>query len=231
MSTLKVNEVFGPTMQGEGPSQGRHVMFLRLSYCNLKCQWCDTKYTWDWTQFDKAKEVHDMNELSILAKLMKWDIKSLVISGGEPLLQQRQLIPLLTALRKMHYWVEVETNGTIAPSDEFLSLVDQVNCSPKLSNSGDTKEKRVKPEALKKLAASEKVYFKFVIGCEKDVEEVFEYLRDFDISHEKIFLMPLGKTQNELLFTTALVKDLTLRHGFRFSSRLHVELWGQKRAV
>lgn len=223
--------MFGPTIQGEGPTQGKQVMFLRLVFCNLSCTWCDTKYTWDWKNYDRGVEVHEMNNLSILSKLFQHDCKALVISGGEPTLQQRQLMPLLISLRKMAYWVEVETNGTVVLTDEFLSLVDQINCSPKLSNSGDSREQRIKPIALQVLASSEKVYFKFVISCEKDIEEVFEYVKAYSINPSKVYLMPLGKTKDELIQTTGMVRTLSLKHNFVFSSRLHVELWGTKRNV
>ena len=227
---LKVSECFGPTVQGEGPSQGKQVMFLRLAFCNCSCSWCDTKYTWDWKQYDKAKEVHDLDNDVLLARLTN-NCKAVVISGGEPLLQQRTLLTLLGSLRKMDYWIEVETNGTIAPERVFLELVDQINCSPKLSNSGDLQERRIKPKALRVLVASEKVYFKFVVGSEKDVEEVWKLVKEFEIQTNRVYLMPLGKTKNELTLTTSMVRELARQHGFIFSSRLHVEMYGSKRGV
>lgn len=228
---LKVNEIFGPTIQGEGPSQGKRVMFLRLAYCNLSCTWCDTKYTWDFKQYDKLKEVHEMNNIFIVSQLFKGDCKALVISGGEPLLQQKELIPLLNTLRAMHYWVEIETNGTIKPDCGIVNLVDQFNCSPKLSNSGDSKQRRVKADALTTLSQLQKVYFKFVVSCEKDIEEVTEYVNTYSMTPSHVYLMPLGKTQEELSKTTDLVRTLAQKHHFVFSSRLHVELYGNKRAV
>ncbi len=226
---LKVNSVFGPTIQGEGPTQGKQVMFIRLAFCNLSCTWCDTKYTWDWKNYDRAKEVHDMDYQEVLEKLTS--CKSLVISGGEPTIQQKALIPLLIELRKQDYWVEVESNGTIVPQVEFLELVSQINCSPKLSNSGDSREKRIKPVALATLVASPKVFFKFVIGTKTDIEEVWEYVKDYSIQPNRVYLMPLGKTKDELVETTWMTKELARQHGFVFSSRLHVELWGTKRDV
>jgi len=226
---LKVNSIFGPTIQGEGRSQGKQVMFLRLGYCNLSCTWCDTKYTWDWKNYDVTKEVHIMDQARILSKLEP--CKAVVISGGEPLLQQSGLLPLIVELRKRGYWIEIETNGTIAPKLELLQHVDQFNCSPKLSNSGDTKEQRVKPRALQTLVASPKVFFKFVIGTEKDIREVWEYVKTYNIPTNRVYLMPLGKTKEELTQTTEKVRSLAVRHGFVFSSRLHVELWGTQRDV
>ncbi len=226
---LKVNSVFGPTIQGEGRTQGRPVMFLRLGYCNLSCGWCDTKYTWDWKNYDVKKEVRLMDQATVLAKLEP--LRAVVISGGEPMLQQTDLLPLIVELKRRGYWIEIETNGTIAPRIDFFEHVDQFNCSPKLSNSGDSRERRVKPKALEVLARWPKVFFKFVIGSRQDVEEVWEYVNTFQIPTERVYLMPLGKTQEELTDTTLMTKMLAREHGFVFSSRLHVELWGTKRDV
>jgi len=236
---LKVNEIFGPTIQGEGPSQGKEVIFVRLSTCNLSCQWCDTPYTWNWIgtkfkhpdKFDKSLEVHEMDNDVILNKLAQYDCKAVVISGGEPLLQQRNLLTLIGSLCKMNYWIEVESNGTIVPEPVFLGMINQINCSPKLSNSGDSKEQRVKLKALTALVASEKVFFKFVVGNEKDIEEVWEYVNTFRIQTNRVYLMPLGKTKEELIKTTSMVRLLAQQHGFVFSSRLHVEMYGNRRGV
>ncbi len=230
---LKVNEIFGPTLQGEGPSQGRAVLFLRLAFCNLSCGWCDSKYTWDWKQYKQSDEVHPQHEWTVEARLKELgsEVKALVVSGGEPLLQQRALIPLLRNLRAEDWWVEFETNGTIKPVPELFTLASQINCSPKLSNSGDSAKDRIKPEVLTTLSQSEKVFFKFVIGCEKDVAEVLEYVQMYSIRPGHVYLMPLGRTKEELALTTEMVKGFASRQGFIFSSRLHIELWGTKRRV
>ncbi len=230
---LKVNEIFGPTLQGEGPSQGRKVMFLRLSLCNLSCSWCDSKYTWDWKNFDKTKEVHEktvkeiVEELTLLSK----GVRSLVVSGGEPLIQQKKLIPLFQRLKDEFWWIEIETNGTLVPEPEVFRLLDQINCSPKLSNSGDSRDRRVKDASLRALVAHPKTFFKFVIGSQEDVGELWEYVSNYSIDPSRVYLMPLGKTPEELQLTTALVKKMAEDNGFIYSSRLHIELWGMKRGV
>jgi len=227
---LKVNEVFGPTIQGEGPSQGRYVMFLRLALCNLSCQWCDTKYTWDWKNYDRTKEIHELDN-DVLLRQLDDPCEAVVISGGEPLLQQRKLLNLVGGLKKKNYWVEIETNGTIVPERVLLDLVDQVNCSPKLSNSGDSRRRRIKSEALKVLSESSKVYFKFVIGSLHDIDEVLEYVETFKIKPSHVYLMPLGKTREELQATSSMARLLAREYSFIYSSRLHVELYGTKRGV
>src|SRR5205085_2854334 len=110
-----VAEVFGPTFQGEGPSIGRRAGFVRLGRCNLDCSWCDTPYTWDWDRFDPAVELRSERLVDIVEQLAAMHPEIVVLTGGEPLLQQRHLGPLLDACLERGWPVEVETNGTIAP--------------------------------------------------------------------------------------------------------------------
>lgn len=235
---LKVNEIYGPVKQGEGKSAGLDVLFLRLSGCNLACSWCDTPYTWNWVgtkfvhpeKYDPMKEISftDTNEVKV--ELDKLNTKAVVISGGEPMLQQKPLLPLIQSLKNDGYWVEIETNGTIVPSQDFLDLVDQINCSPKLSNSGPDNRlsMRERPEALAALASSSKVSFKFVITSDQDMVEVDSLISRFDM--KEVYLMPEGKTRVEQLARQDSVRKLCEEKGFKFSPRLHVlENDGQRR--
>src|SRR5687768_9454687 len=99
MTELVVSEVFGPTWQGEGPSLGRRAGFVRLGRCNLACSWCDTPYTWDWDRFDPAVELTRMSVDAIADRIASMEVPLVVITGGEPLLQQSHLAPLLRRLR------------------------------------------------------------------------------------------------------------------------------------
>lgn len=238
---LNVNEIFGPTIQGEGKSAGKEVMFLRLSGCNLHCIWCDTPYTWNWIgtkfahpkKFDPADEVKKLEDDVVLKELFKFgrECKAVVISGGEPLIQQKQLINVMSYLKFRHWWIEIETNGTVPPTPEIFALADQINCSPKLSNSTDPKELRVRPRAMSALVANPKVYFKFVIGSQNDMEEVLEYVDVFRIPHERVYLMPLGMTREELSQTAEMTEKLSKNFNFQFSNRLHVIQFGGVRGV
>ena len=238
---VAVNEIFGPTIQGEGKSAGKEVLFLRTAGCNLACIWCDTPYTWNWKgtkfqhpdKYDPKKEVHQMTPEEIKSKLNEIgnDIKALVISGGEPILQQKKLIPVIETIKQDGYWVEVETNGTIVPTDRFLELVDQINCSPKLSNSGPDNplRKRENPEALIKFSQSNKTYFKFVVMNEQDLNEVLELVKKYEMKN--VFLMPEGRTKDEQEQKMQDVEKICKENGFEFSPRLHVLKWGNKRAI
>ena len=135
MNTMQINEIF-KSIQGEGPHFGKPAIFLRTAQCNLKCIWCDTKYTWDWENYDFSKEVKEMTIDEIKESILEFGINHLVITGGEPLLQQDDLADLLSFL-KPDFYVEIETNCTILPNKMLTDLVDQWNVSPKTENSGN----------------------------------------------------------------------------------------------
>lgn len=247
---LKVNEIFGPTRQGEGASVGKEVLFLRLALCNLKCVWCDTKYTWSFVgeskdpeQYDRTKEVHEMEADVVFDQLHNLAfherspanrVRAVVISGGEPMLQQRQLIPLLKKLKQWDYWIEVETNGTVYPRDEFVSLIDQINCSPKLANSGEVKFAREKEKTLIKLSSLPITTFKFVISDSQDEFEASDMVWRYNM--ERVYLMPQGITAEELATRRQMVQDIVARsHKSKrrlfFSDRLHITELGGGRGV
>lgn len=235
---IKVNEIFGPTIQGEGKSAGKPVMFLRLSQCNLHCIWCDTPHTWNWTgtpfahpeKFDRETEEHEMEPLAVFQKLQKdCKEKALVISGGEPFLQQRQLMPLLRLLNADGWWVEVETNGTIPVREEFVALVNQINCSPKLANSLDPARMRIRPNALANLATEPKVNFKFVIATPLDLLEVENLVAFYKF--KEVRLMPECRTKEELHEKEPWLRKVAAENNFIFCTRLSIEMSGTKRGV
>src|SRR5690242_19361171 len=116
---MLVSEIFA-SIQGEGVSAGVPSVFVRLAECNLKCEWCDTKYTWDWEHHDRAAEVHELDESEVLARIGA--ASNVVVTGGEPLLQQEALARVVG---KLDARIEVETSGTIEPTAELAAAVDQ----------------------------------------------------------------------------------------------------------
>src|SRR5437588_8479601 len=118
---LLVAECFGPTFQGEGPSAGQQAMFIRLTRCNLSCPGCDTPYTWDWSRFDPAVESRRIAADELIAWCLESSTQLVVITGGEPLLQQRGLAPLVASLTHAGRRVEIETNGTRTPGPDLLA--------------------------------------------------------------------------------------------------------------
>jgi len=241
---LLVNEIYGLVKQGEGKSAGMDCVFLRLSGCNLACTYCDTPYTWNWfgtafqhpQKFDKTKEVHKMGYSEVVTELERLckGSRKLVVTGGEPLLQQKQLSLPLGTLHDAGWWIEVETNGTIIPDPLFVSVIDQFNCSPKFTNAGEIdnpREKRLKWEALVAIRHSGKATFKFVITSDKDLEELQEIVSIVDIPANMIWLMPEGKTRAEQIARQDQVKELAEKNGYNFTPRLHVLEFDNKRAV
>lgn len=236
---LSVNEIYGPVRQGEGRSAGELVSFLRLSGCNLACQWCDTPYTWNWSgtkfthldKFDKEDEVHKYSIGEVKSKLDSLSCYRVVISGGEPFLQQYNLLPLLRELKSDAYFIEVETNGTVRPLPEFVDLVDQINCSPKTENSGPDNRAQIRerPATLKILSDSPKTSFKFVVSSEDDMPEIVDLSIKYHM--REAYLMPQGRTRDEQERLQDKVRELATRYHFRFSPRLHVLQFNALRGV
>ena len=224
---MKVSEIFS-SIQGEGIHAGKHSVFLRTSLCNLKCVWCDTKYTWDWDRYDYAKEVHEIPIEKVIEKIKQFDIKHLVITGGEPLIQQNNITSLLSNLGA-DYFVEVETDCTIIPNSDLLEYVNHWNVSPKTSNSGNSSETREIPQCYDFFAKLENCIFKFVIENETDLAEIDELITKYSIPKNKILLMPQASTKDELNLKKEEVEKIAIANGLSFSSRLQVELWDNQR--
>ncbi len=226
---LAVNEIFGPTFQGEGPSTGRRAVFLRLSMCNLKCTWCDTKYTWDWENYSRSKEIHLMTVNQIAKQIDQMDPNRdciLIITGGEPMLQQKNLLDLIGMSPRE---VEIETNGTIKPFGSWATGGVRYNVSPKLSGSGNPRSKAFNYEALVGLR-DEGARFKFVITNGKDLEEAATMVMECRIPDGQVWLMPEGTDAHKLLQSQDWVAERANALGWNFTTRLHVLLWGNTRA-
>lgn len=224
---LLVSEIFGPTFQGEGPSAGQRAVFLRLSRCQLTCAWCDTPYTWDTGRYDLAAETRRMSQSQVLDELMARPAPLVVISGGEPLLQQDRLTWLIDVCRARRRRVEIETNGAVVPGRGVLGAAHRFNVSPKLANSGMPAERRINPVALRTLAKSRKAVFKFVVDGPGDLDEI----ADLEAEHElaPIWVMPLGTTYDQVLNGARAVAGQVLARGWNLTIRLHVLLWGDVR--
>lgn len=225
MGNLIVAETFY-SLQGEGPFTGTPAVFLRLGGCNLLCSWCDTVKVWKRGRSVPFDEVLSGEYVTRLR-----EGAHLVITGGEPLLHQSNIILFLDWLRETHRiipFIEIETNGTRLPHIALLVRVDYWNVSPKLRNSGMLHIHRINDMAINKFNDSKKSVFKFVITKEEDMLEI---LSDFSIDMKKVILMPEGDTQERLAITRPMVAALAIKMGLRFSDRLHITLWNQKTGV
>lgn len=229
MDGLKLSEIFY-SLQGEGIDAGKPAVFIRTALCNLSCKWCDTKYTWDWNHYDHDEEVTEMSIPQIQGELSRFNTKHCIITGGEPLIQQRRLVPLLYSLKEKRYFIEVETNGTIIPSSSMEKLVDRWNVSPKLQNSSVSKNKREVEASLGYFANNSKAYLKFVISSSSDIVEVKTLIERYAFKVQRIILMPEGISAEQVMERAKWLAEICMNNGYTLSLRLHTILWPGTRA-
>ncbi|MEY2467637.1 MAG: 7-carboxy-7-deazaguanine synthase [Actinomycetota bacterium] len=220
---IVVNEIFGPTLQGEGPALGTRCGFVRLGRCNQSCSYCDTPYSWDWSRFDPARELTEMSIDDIVAKLEPMAVETIVITGGEPLLQASKLEPLVRAFRDRGWKTHVETAGTLPWDSDF---VDQWVVSPKLANSGMEEGRRLKFDVLRGFAAKNAA-FKFVVVDPSELDEVAAIVER--ISTTNVWIMPEGTSAETIAARTAALADAVIARGWNLTTRLHVLAWGDTR--
>ena len=220
-------EIF-QSIQGEGASIGKPAIFIRTSGCNLTCSWCDTKYSWT---REKGMKVNCRDIISII-RTFNPSIERVILTGGEPLMQQEQLVKFMEETRQTEkkYLFEVETNGTFQPTQKMIELIHQWNVSPKLENAG-LGDKAIYPQVLKKFSQLPNATFKYVLKEKKDIEEILFQKKTFNIAAEKIWLMPEGKTKQDLEECREWLVECCKEYGFNYSERLHILIYGNKRGV
>jgi organic radical activating enzyme len=236
------------SLQGEGTRAGRPSVFVRTSLCNLHCTWCDTDYTWNWEdtsfpherdkdpnykKYQRDKEIISVDVGEAARLVAAHHCPNVVLTGGEPLLQQTALLRFMRLLRvlirNVHF--EVETNGTVLPDKDFLNLCNQFNVSPKLSNSGNTTKESIHPRVLRLFADTNRAWFKFVISGPEDIQEILSLVEDARLPKNRVLLMPEGRSEEDVATHLDLAVQLCMEHGFTFTDRLHLRLFGTKRGV
>lgn len=239
-------EIFA-ALQGEGASIGRPCVFLRLSRCNLACQWCDTAYTWrfegdnrphkDGIAFDRADNQVVWEEGQVAEAIHAMlpaapALRRVVITGGEPLLQAPALVKMLDQLETLGgAHIEIETNGSVTPPETIANRVHQFNVSPKLTHSGNPRELAIRGEALAFFVADRRAFFKFVVATPEDVEEVAALAIEHNLPPHRIFLMPEGRDSETLRARMTWLADLCLKRGYALTDRLHIHLSGDTRGT
>ncbi len=221
---MKIAEIFY-SIQGEGTLVGVPSVFVRTSGCNLRCAWCDTPYT-SW-----KPEGTEMSNDAILAEIAKYPAKHVVITGGEPMLFA-PVVDLTAALGNVH--VTIETAGTVYQHVK----ADLMSISPKLANStpeGEWAERheqtRYRPEVLRRLMGEFEYQLKFVIAAPGDLDEVRRMVTELGAEADKVVLMPEGVTHEATRGRGLWISEICKVEGFRYSARLHVDLWGDRRGV
>ena len=236
------------SIQGEGVSMGVPSIFVRASLCNLHCQWCDTDYTWNWEntpwkhekdsepgyqKFSKKDFLIELKTHEVAEKVASIPCLNVILTGGEPLLQDEAWQDVIKNLVKKSsdYRFEVETNGTLIPSAELDQFINQYNVSPKLENSGNKASLRINSKALSFFAGSKKAWFKFVVTDNVDLAEIEKLISDHALPRQRILLMPEGRDDATLEKRRQWLADVCRDRNFRYSDRLHIQLWGSKRGV
>lgn len=216
------------SIQGEGRSIGMSAVFLRLHFCNLQCAWCDTRYTWDRSKPEFWKESKDWTIDKAKEEITRFPAKRLVITGGEPLLQQKKVADLV---KRLPDWdVEMETSGTIEPLPELQERC-QFNVSPKLDNSGNPESVRFKPQILAVFNKLPLTSFKFVVQDPQDLSQIDQIVDRCKLDQSKIIIMPEGANQEAIKQHALMVVDDVKMRGWRLLPRLHVALWGAERGI
>jgi 7-carboxy-7-deazaguanine synthase len=236
------------SLQGEGPMAGRVRTFVRLSGCNLHCVWCDTAYTWNWLgsdfthlrdapgkphKFDSAQEMTKLSVADATALITALPSEGLVVTGGEPLLQQGALAALVHALDDAgESWrIEIETNGSIAPSAALEASVDLFVVSPKLAHSGNAATLALNSDVLARFAALEQAVFKFVARGPEDLAAIDALAAALSLAPARIFVMPEGVDSQTLLARGPMLAPAALARGYGYCDRLHIHLFGERRGV
>lgn len=228
---MNISEIFF-SVQGEGRLAGVPSVFIRTNGCNLRCTWCDTPYTSWHPQGDEIMLG------PLLANVRKHWCGHVVITGGEPMLAP-ELQELCEAIRGIEHHITIETNGTI-----FKPLAcDLMSISPKLANSTPPKkgkgakfsdhheELRYQPEVIRQLIGAYDYQLKFVVKEQTDLEEVKQIVDEVGADSGRVLLMPEGTRPKELQQRSQWIVEACKYYRYRFSPRLHVHIWGNKRGV
>ena len=227
--TYPVSEIF-TSIQGEGNYVGVNALFIRFHFCNLRCIWCDTKYTWT------AKDTYINYSLSELKQVIdEASEHHIILTGGEPLLHS------IDKLGKSKKHIHIESNGYYIPTDDLSvtlldgttvvrkgmdkSVISEFNwvISPKLTNS----RQPINKVSLRYWAEQSYAVFKFIVRHSSDINEIREVITEFNIDPVKVYLGVEG-AETESQLNTKLVEEI-IQAGFNFSPRLHVLFWGNKR--
>lgn len=227
---MLIAEIFY-SLQGEGLLLGVPSVFVRTSGCNLRCRWCDTPYA-SWNPEGKNLSLDE-----IIRRVAAYDCRHVVLTGGEPMIA-KEFPELTQRLREKNYHITIETAGTIMPGN---IICDLASISPKLSNStpdetvaGAWKDRhearRYQPDVIRAWLQKFPYQLKLVITSDHDLAEIEFLLQELaPVANDRVLLMPEGTDVETLRQRSSMISKLCLQYGFRFTPRLHVELYGNKR--
>lgn len=239
---------FPGTIQGEGKLCGVPSLFIRTQGCNLRCSWknclgesvpCDTAHSWSANGGYNA-DVNEITEL-ILGQCKKSNIGHIVLTGGEPMLQEEATLQLLTKLRYHELHTTLETNGTVFNS-QIMYVTDLLSISPKLGMvpMSDEEYANIIAENINHLHMNRNrsVQLKFVVSQQSDEQRILSFIElvndrsqyfcsRFD-KYNDVLIMPMGATRAEMQLSAPVAAELAVKNGWRYTPRLHVDLWNNK---
>jgi len=227
-----INEMFY-SIQGEGKNLGKPALFIRLFGCNLRCRFngenCDTPYAVLPGAPGANNEMYTSKD--IVKKIKSLGVTHIVWTGGEPMLYQDFI---LECMEKCDFFVtgEIETNGTIAPNPKLNKYIELYTISPKLKSSN---QELVKYNRIRKNITPiygfppDKSYFKFVVTCKEDINEIKKL--NFKFPRFDVYLMPQGTTREEIIKNAPEIVEYCKKYDYKFSPREHLIIYDKKRGV
>ena len=227
------------TLEGEGEYVGMPSVFFRLSMCNLTCKGfasedsphgCESFISWSVKNKMTFNEIFEYFEKhKLISKLKNGAIFK--ITGGEPMVQQKQLLKFIEQFIKkydFHPVIDFETNATIQPDERWVKdFLATFTTSPKLTSNGDPEARTYKPKVLKwhrDIGSG----FKFVINKSEDIDEIWrKYVdeKDVNIPKHRIWFMPCSGSRQEHVEKAPAVAEYAKAMNVNFSPRLHLLLW------
>jgi organic radical activating enzyme len=215
-----------------------------------KATWtCDSTSQWLWRGEDKEFQylIDRWKEQGIYNDILNGNIH-IIWTGGEPTIKGHQVAitnffnywfsideearKLIPGMDQRGIWSsaynEIETNGTVYIDDPLWIQLDQINCSPKLANSGMTEKQRINPEAIKRIMQHPNYQFKFVISTEEDVQELFrDFVVPFNIPLKNVVCMPGLDDAANFEERTQFCLEMAKKYRFRGLTRLHIAAWNK----
>ena len=204
---LKINEIYY-SVQGESTHVGRPCIFIRLTYCNLRCTYCDSEYA-----FYEGK---DMEITHIMNEIKQWDCNLVEVTGGEPLFQDK-CINLLNELVNSNYEVMLETGGSLSISDvpkKVIKIVD-FKCP------SSAMEKKNLWSIVEDLQPNDEV--KFVIGNREDFDWAKDRITEYALDKicTLLFSPTFEKIDPQLMVEWILTENLPVR----MQMQMHKMIW------
>ncbi len=205
-----------------------------------KASWtCDSISQWSFRGQDKEFQyLIDQWKEQGLYEDIKSGLIHIIWTGGEPTIKghQESIFNFFqrwwniefygTSFHEYNPYSEIETNGTVYIEDRLWSCLNQINCSPKLSNSGMTEKQRINPESIKRIMEHKNYQFKFVISTEDDVKEIFrDFIEPFNIPLTNVCCMPGLDSQEDFHERTRFVLEMAKKYRFIGNTRLHISAW------